>query len=134
MLGAGGTIAPAIVRDLADSDEVESSCCCSTSTRAARAAVAAEHGGGKARAGARWTRARGARLRRSTAATCWSTRASYRVNLDAMQACLEAGCHYLDLGGLYQMTGEQLELQRRASQPPACWRCSGSARARARPT
>ena len=27
-----------------------------------------------------------------------------------MAACLEAGCHYLDLGGLYWMTGRQLEL------------------------
>ena len=36
--------------------------------------------------------------------------ASYRVNLDAMTACLKAGCHYLDLGGLYWMTGRQLEL------------------------
>ena len=36
--------------------------------------------------------------------------ASYRVNLDAMRACLEAGCHYIDLGGLYHLTGEQLDL------------------------
>ena len=36
--------------------------------------------------------------------------ASYRVNLDAMRACLEAGCHYIDLGGLYWLTGRQLEL------------------------
>jgi saccharopine dehydrogenase (NAD+, L-lysine-forming) len=36
--------------------------------------------------------------------------ASYRVNLDAMAACLHAGCHYLDLGGLYWMTGLQLGL------------------------
>jgi saccharopine dehydrogenase (NAD+, L-lysine-forming) len=36
--------------------------------------------------------------------------ASYRVNLDAMRAALEAGCHYLDLGGLYWMTARQLEL------------------------
>ncbi len=36
--------------------------------------------------------------------------ASYRVNLEAMRACLEAGCHYLDLGGLYWMTLRQLEL------------------------
>ena len=36
--------------------------------------------------------------------------ASYRVNLDAMRACLEAGCHYIDLGGLYWLTGQQLEL------------------------
>ena len=36
--------------------------------------------------------------------------ASYRINLDAMQACLDAGCHYIDLGGLYHVTGKQLEL------------------------
>ena len=34
--------------------------------------------------------------------------ASYRVNLDAMRACLKAGSHYVDLGGLYWMTGDQL--------------------------
>ena len=27
-----------------------------------------------------------------------------------MRACLAAGCHYIDLGGLYWMTGKQLEL------------------------
>jgi saccharopine dehydrogenase (NAD+, L-lysine-forming) len=27
-----------------------------------------------------------------------------------MRSCLEAGCHYLDLGGLYHLTGEQLAL------------------------
>ena len=36
--------------------------------------------------------------------------ASYRVNLEAMRACLAAGCHYIDLGGLYWLTGRQLEL------------------------
>jgi len=36
--------------------------------------------------------------------------ASYRVNLEAMAACLRAGCNYLDLGGLYWMTGRQVEL------------------------
>jgi saccharopine dehydrogenase (NAD+, L-lysine-forming) len=32
------------------------------------------------------------------------------VNLDAMRACLHAGCDYIDLGGLYHMTLRQLEL------------------------
>ena len=36
--------------------------------------------------------------------------ASYRINLHAMRACLDAGCHYLDLGGLYHVTARQLEL------------------------
>ncbi|MFC4438984.1 MULTISPECIES: saccharopine dehydrogenase family protein [Natrialbaceae] len=34
----------------------------------------------------------------------------YAFNIDVMEACLEADCHYLDLGGLYHTTREQLEL------------------------
>jgi lysine 6-dehydrogenase len=34
----------------------------------------------------------------------------YAFNIDVMDACLEAGAHYLDLGGLYHKTQEQLEL------------------------
>ena len=36
--------------------------------------------------------------------------AAYRINLAAMRACLDAGCHYMDLGGLYHVTAEQLKL------------------------
>jgi lysine 6-dehydrogenase len=32
------------------------------------------------------------------------------VNLHAMRAALQAGCHYVDLGGLYWLTGDQLDL------------------------
>lgn len=34
----------------------------------------------------------------------------YTLNLDVMRACLDAGAHYLDLGGLFHMTRKQLEL------------------------
>lgn len=34
----------------------------------------------------------------------------YRFNVDVMEACLDAGAHYLDLGGLYHVTRDQLEL------------------------
>ncbi|WP_227356556.1 saccharopine dehydrogenase family protein [Haladaptatus salinisoli] len=34
----------------------------------------------------------------------------YSFNVDVMEACLEADAHYLDLGGLYHKTREQLEL------------------------
>ncbi len=34
----------------------------------------------------------------------------YRYNLDAMQGALEAGAHYIDLGGLFHVTRRQLEL------------------------
>jgi saccharopine dehydrogenase-like NADP-dependent oxidoreductase len=36
--------------------------------------------------------------------------AAYRLNLQVMHGCLEAGVHYVDLGGLYHVTREQLEL------------------------
>jgi saccharopine dehydrogenase (NAD+, L-lysine-forming) len=36
--------------------------------------------------------------------------ASYRLNLEVMRACLEADCHYIDLGGLFWLTGDQMEL------------------------
>jgi lysine 6-dehydrogenase len=107
VLGAAGTIAPAIVRDLASSDEVESIRL--LDLRAERAkAVAAEHGLGKATVHGADARSHLAGELAGTDALVNS--ASYRVNLDAMRACLEAGCHYLDLGGLYRVTGEQLLL------------------------
>lgn len=34
----------------------------------------------------------------------------YRLNRDVMQACLDVGAHYVDLGGLFHMTRKQLEL------------------------
>jgi saccharopine dehydrogenase (NAD+, L-lysine-forming) len=37
----------------------------------------------------------------------------YRLNLETMEAALDAGCHYADLGGLYHVTLKQWELQER---------------------
>ena len=132
VLGAGGTIAPAIVRDLAESEEVASLRLLDLDGERA-AAVAA-----------RARRRAGRRRARSTPAAASPPRcegcdvlvncASYRVNLDAMRACLRAGCHYIDLGGLYWLTERQLELRRRVRARRACWRCSAWARAPARRT
>lgn len=36
--------------------------------------------------------------------------ADYRLNLDAMRGALGAGAHYVDLGGLFHVTRQQLEL------------------------
>jgi lysine 6-dehydrogenase len=107
VLGAAGTIAPAIVRDLASSEEVESILLLDLRAEAAKE-VAERHGLGKATA-------RGADARSNFAAEldgidALVNSASYRINLDAMRACLEADCNYLDLGGLYRVTGEQLLL------------------------
>ncbi len=37
----------------------------------------------------------------------------YQLNLDVMEAALAAGAHYLDMGGLFHVTGRQLELDAR---------------------
>ena len=76
------------------------------------AAVAGEHGHGKAtaaRVDARDVDALAGAIVAAGAGVLLNT-ASYRINLDAMRACLNAGCHYLDLGGLYHVTQDQLEL------------------------
>lgn len=107
VLGAAGTIAPAIVRDLAESEEVSSILLLDLDGDKA-AAVAAEQGGGKASAAQ--ADAREGLAEHLGGAEVVINSASYRINLDAMRACLEAGCHYLDLGGLYHVTAKQLEL------------------------
>lgn len=108
VLGAGGIIAPAIVRDLAESEEVAQLALLDRDGERARA-VAEAHGGPDARAAA--LDARDGGLAAALAGIdVLVNAASYRVNLDAMRACLAAGCHYVDLGGLYHVTGEQLTL------------------------
>jgi lysine 6-dehydrogenase len=107
VLGAGGTIAPAIVRDLVESEEVSSLHLLDLDVERA-AAVADRHGAGKAIAAR--ADARSGLADALADADVLVNSASYRVNLDAMRASLEAGCHYLDLGGLYHMTARQLEL------------------------
>jgi lysine 6-dehydrogenase len=109
VLGAGGTIAPAIVHDLAESDEVDRMRLLDLDG-ARTAAVAREHGAGRADAHEVDGRDPEALALVLDGVDVLVNTASYRVNLDAMRACLAAGCHYLDLGGLYWMTVRQLEL------------------------
>jgi saccharopine dehydrogenase (NAD+, L-lysine-forming) len=109
VLGAGGTIAPAIVRDLGESEEVDSLDLLDIDAERAQK-VAELHGNGKATASELDARADGALAAALGGAGVLVNAASYRVNLDAMRAALAAGCHYLDLGGLYHMTARQLEL------------------------
>ena len=113
VLGAGGTIAPAIVRDLAESDEVSGMLLLDIDEERA-VAVADAHGGGKAKA--RRANARGMASDHDSVTRAIErcdvliNSASYRVNLDAMRACVATGTHYVDLGGLYWMTKRQLAL------------------------
>jgi saccharopine dehydrogenase-like NADP-dependent oxidoreductase len=109
VLGAGGIVAPAIVRDLADSDEVGDLQLLDVDGARAMA-VADAHGGPRARAVE--VDARHGLGDVLEGVDVLVNSASYRVNLDAMRACLWAGSHYVDLGGLYWMTANQLELSR----------------------
>jgi saccharopine dehydrogenase (NAD+, L-lysine-forming) len=115
VLGAGGIIARAIVRDLAESEEVSSLLLLDIDgERASRVAVEqASACAGAVRATA--VDARDGAALASALAGCrvLVNAASYRLNLVAMEAALAAGCDYLDLGGLYWMTARQLELHER---------------------
>jgi lysine 6-dehydrogenase len=113
VLGAGGTIAPAIVRDLASSEEVTSLRLLDLDLRKAEA-VAIEHGGGKAEAYE--ADAKGGLSEHLAGIEVLINSAAYRINLAAMDACLEAGCNYIDLGGLYHETAKQLDLSPKFEQ------------------
>jgi lysine 6-dehydrogenase len=113
VLGAGGTIGPAIARDLASSEEVSELLLLDLDEQRARAVAAAVDSGtaSAARADAGDPAALAAAIEGCEALV---NSAGYRLNLAVMEACLEAGCHYLDLGGLYWMTAEQI----RSFAPP----------------
>lgn len=109
LLGAGGTIAPAIARDLAESGEVETLTLLDLDGARARA-VAERHGAGKATGAAVDASDRQALTLALDGCGLLVNAASYRVNLAAMDACLAAGCSYIDLGGLYHLTRDQLAM------------------------
>ncbi len=87
VLAAAGTIAPAIVRDLAASDEAASMLLLDLDADRA-GAVASEHGGGKATARAADARDPAALAAALEAIDVLINSASHRINLDAMQACM----------------------------------------------
>jgi saccharopine dehydrogenase-like NADP-dependent oxidoreductase len=109
VLGAGGTIGPAIVADLAVGPEVDELTLLDRDGEAARA-VAVRHGGGLAQAAAVDATDRQALALALEGHQVVVNAASYRTNLAAMDAALAADCSYLDLGGLYHVTAQQLRL------------------------
>ena len=113
VLGAGGTIAPAIVRDLAASEEVEAMRLLDLDLARAEA-VAEAHGGGRAEA--RKADATGDLAGHLDGIDVLVNSAAYRINLAAMEASLQAECHYIDLGGLYHVAAKQLELSDRFAE------------------
>jgi lysine 6-dehydrogenase len=109
VVGAAGIIGPAIVATLAEQEAVERILVLDMNEAGARE-VAERHGGGKATAGGLDITDRERAAAALDGADVVLNSASYRVNLAAMEAALAAGAHYVDLGGLFHVTLEQLEL------------------------
>lgn len=76
-------------------------------------AVAARYGGGRATAAAVESAAPDALAAALRGAAIVVNCAPYALNVAAMEAALAAGCHYLDLGGLFHTTRRQLRMDRR---------------------
>ncbi len=109
VLGAGGTMGPAIVRDLSDAPGVDGLTLLDLDGDRARA-VAAEHGGGIATGASVDARDRQALTLAVEEHALVVNAASYRCNLEAMDAALAVRANYLDLGGLFHLTRRQLAL------------------------
>jgi len=107
VLGAG-IIGRAIVRDLADGEDVEQVVVADVNEDAARDAAAGAGEKGRPAQVDVTDRAATVTLLRQVDACVNAVQ--YRFNLDVMRACLDAGVPYLDLGGLFHMTRRQLAL------------------------
>ena len=109
VVGAAGIIGPAIVATLAEQDAVEQIRCLDTNGEGAQE-VAAAHGAGKAEGGHLDITDHGAAVAAVRGSSVLLNTAAYRINLAAMEVALAAGCHYVDLGGLYHVTRDQVKL------------------------
>ncbi len=109
ILGAGGTVAPAIVCDLAESPEANELVLLDIDLAKAQA-TADKFGGGKAIAMQLDARNPRAMANALDDIDVLVNAADHRINPYAMRACLEVGSCYIDLGGLYWMTQQQLGL------------------------
>ncbi|MDX6592910.1 MAG: hypothetical protein QOJ13_2106 [Gaiellales bacterium] len=112
VVGAAGIIGPAIVATLAEHDAVEEIRCLDVNAEGARE-VADRHGAGRATGAALDITDPAAARAALAGSTLLLNTASYRINLAAMEAALDVGAHYIDLGGLYHVTREQLKLDQR---------------------
>jgi lysine 6-dehydrogenase len=112
VVGAAGIIGPAIVATLAEHEAVQEIRCLDVNADGARA-VAEQHGGGKASGGPLDITDLDAAGSAIAGSTVLLNTAAYRINLAAMEVALAAGAHYLDLGGLYHVTREQVKLDLR---------------------
>lgn len=111
LLGGAGIIGRVIARDLALTDDVAEIIIADLNETGAQATVDKAAPGDSRFKAAQIDVTDGAALvKLLSGADCVINSVQYYFNLDVMRACLEAGCHYLDLGGLFHTTRKQLEL------------------------
>lgn len=111
LLGGAGIIGRVVARDLALTTDIEQIIVADLNQAGAQETVANAAGGD-----ARFVAAgidvtdRLALVKLLGQVDCVINSVQYYFNLDVMNACLDAGCHYVDLGGLFHTTRKQLEL------------------------
>jgi saccharopine dehydrogenase (NAD+, L-lysine-forming) len=111
LLGGAGIIGKVIARDLALTEDVAEIIVADLNEAGARETVdKAAPGDSRFKVAQIDVTDRTALVNLLQAADCVINSVQYYFNLDVMRACLEAGCHYLDLGGLFHTTRKQLEL------------------------
>ncbi len=111
VLGGAGIVGKVIARDLALSRDVAEVIVADLSEEGARAAVARiAPNDARFRAVGVDVTDRAALVNLLRGADCTINSVQYYFNLDVMNACLEAGSHYVDLGGLFHTTRKQLAL------------------------
>jgi saccharopine dehydrogenase (NAD+, L-lysine-forming) len=111
LLGGAGIIGKVIARDLALTGDVAEIMVADLNEAGAQATVdKAAPGDSRFKAAQVDVTDRSALVALLAGADCVINSVQYYFNLDVMRACLAAGCHYLDLGGLFHTTRQQLEL------------------------
>lgn len=111
LLGGAGIIGRVIARDLALGDDEAEIIVADLNEAGAQTTLDSVAAGD-----ARFTAAgidvtdRAALVKLLRGVDCTINSVQYYFNLDVMRACLEAGSHYIDLGGLFHTTRKQLEL------------------------
>lgn len=109
LLGGAGLIGRVIARDLSLTGEVDEVIVADLDFAGAQATVAglADR---RFRAAAVDVTDQAALVKLLDGVGCTINSVQYYFNLEVMRACLAAGSHYLDLGGLFHTTRQQLEL------------------------
>lgn len=111
LLGGAGIIGRVIARDLALTTDVDEIAIADLNEAGAQKTVhEAAPGDARFRVAKIDVTDQAALVTLLSGVDCVINSVQYYFNLDVMRACLAAGCHYLDLGGLFHTTRQQLEL------------------------